>query len=433
MLRGALGIALYVIVVLLPLVVMLAVGSPAARTFTRELSVALAFGGLAILGLQVIVSARLRWFKAPYGIDAVYHFHRQMSLVALALIVAHPILLVIDSPGTADWLNIFTAPRRVQIGVIALIALVVIVSLAYFRRHFKIKYETWRRTHGLLALVMLGAAVWHIEVGGYYVTTPVKRALWIAYVALWIAVLAWARLIKPWLLTRRPWRVEKVRQERGSAWTLSLKPCGRPMRFDPGQFVWLHLGASPFAMAEHPFSISSSSEQEHGIDITIKELGDYTATIGETPVGAIAHVEGPYGQFSVDRHGAERYTFIAGGVGITPVMSILRTLADRGDRRPLTLLYGARTLEDMTFADEIEELTARLDLAFVPVLQDAPEDWAGERGFVDTGVLERHLVEPDTAEFFVCGPELMMKAVSKALQEVGVRPAHIRYELFGLV
>jgi len=431
--RGGIGIAVYVVLTLLPLALMLAPARPEGRTFLREFSVGLAFGGLAILGMQLVLTARFRRVKAPYGIDAVYHFHREISLVALALVLAHPLLLIVDDPHTISLFNVFTAPMRARFAVVALVATGVVICLSYFRRQLRLRYELWRRSHGFLALIALVAAVAHVELVGYYVNTPLKREVWLVYLGAWVATLGWARIVKPALLMREPWRVDSIREERGNSWTLSIVPKRAGLRFDPGQFVWLHLGASPFVMAEHPFSVASSAEARGHLEITIKGLGDFTSTVGSTEVGAIAYVDGPYGQFSVDRRRAKRYAFIAGGVGITPIMSMLRTLADRRDARPLSLVYGANTPEDMTFLEEIQSLTERLDLEFVPVYRVPPDGWQGEIGFIDTGVLGRHLHEIRSTEFFVCGPESMMDAATASLRELGVGASQIRYELFGLV
>lgn len=125
---------------------------------------------------------------------------------------------------------------------------------------------------------------------------------------------------------------------RGDAWTLALEPDGWPglKDFSPGQFAWLNLESSPFALSDHPFSISSAPTALPRIELTIKALGDFTSQIGNTPVGLRAWVDGPYGVFTPDRYpDASGLVFVAGGIGITPVMSMLRALADQQDRRPL--------------------------------------------------------------------------------------------------
>ena len=85
---------------------------------------------------------------------------------------------------------------------------------------------------------------------------------------------------------------------------------------------------------------------------------------------------------------------IAGGIGVTPMMSIVRTFADKGDDRPLLLLYGSRTYEEITFREELEELTGRVQLKVVHVLRNPHEGWSGERGYVDVEISAAALCGP---------------------------------------
>src|SRR5258708_32944813 len=112
---------------------------------------------------------------------------------------------------------------------------------------------------------------------------------------------------------------------------------------------------------------------------------------------------------------------MAGGVGITPMMSMIRRIVDRGAKRAVVLLYGSTDWDSITFREELEKLKARLDLTVVHVLADPPVGWAGERGFMTAEVLMRHLPKPYADhEYFICGPAVMMDAIQKAPRELGV-------------
>ena len=444
-LQGTLWIVLYLLLTLAPLLVLLVGPTPPGRGFWREFSVALGFAGLAMMCLQFVLTARFRWLKAPYGSDIVYFFHRQVSLVAFAIVLAHPLILFIESPARLGLLNVFTAPCRARLGVASVVALVALIAASVWRRQFRISYDGWRMGHGILATAAVALAMGHIILVGYYVSTPWKQALWITYGVFWVGLLAYVRVIKPWLELRRPYVVDQVKSERGNAWTLELRPEGHSgLSFHPGQFAWLTLRSSPFADREHPFSFSSSAARPERLAFTIKELGDFTAQIGQVRPGERAYLDGPYGAFTTDRHDhAVGFVFIAGGVGITPVMSILRTLADRGDPRPLYLIYANRNWEDATFREEIEALRTQLDLHVVHVLEQPPADWdeadphAGiERGFVTAEILRRHLPRFERRniyEVFICGPQPMMDAVERALTGLGVDMGDIHTERFDLV
>ncbi len=435
-LQGVFWILVYLIVTLAPLFVLLLGPVPAGRGFWREFSVALGFAGLAMMGWQFALTARFKRIKAPYGSDIVYFFHRQISLVAFVLILAHPLILFVTSPDTLQLLNVFTSPWRAKAGVTAFLALAGLIAISVWRKQLKIHYDEWRQLHGLLAIAAVALAMAHIVGVGHHVGTPWKRALWITYGVFWIGLLAYVRLIKPWQELRRPYRVEQVIPERGNAWTLVLRPDGHPgLRFMPGQFAWLTIWDSPFADREHPFSFSSSAQHPEQLGFTIKALGDFTSRIPDIQPGQPVYLDGPHGAFSIDRHEhAPGFVFIAGGVGITPIMSMLRTLADRGDPRPLLLIYANRNWEGVTFREEIEALKARLNLRVVHVLEQPPEDWTGEKGFVNMDILKRHLPLPqERYEHFICGPEPMMNAVERSLKQLGVSAGDFHSERFNLV
>jgi predicted ferric reductase len=432
--RAALGIALYLLLALAPLSLMLLAPLQPLREPLREFAVALAFGAAGILGMQFALSARLRRLKAPYGIDAVFYFHRRMALVALALVIAHPLLLFVVTPERVALLNVLTAPWPARYAVVAVVTIATLVALSVWRARFHISYENWRFFHGIFAVVVLVLVSLHVSGTGIY-TVDWKLPAFLIYPAIWAGFFVYARVGNPLRKLRHPYRVAAVRQETPDVWTLSLRPEGHPgITFRPGQFLWITLGRSPFSLEEHPFSFSSSPlAGDGGFDITVKELGDFTASIGQHQPGTVAYVEGPFGAFTTDRYPASRYVFLAGGIGITPVMSILRAAAGSGDRTPMILVYGAKTRDDLAFAAELDDLSEQLDLAITYVLEEPPEEWEGATGFITREVLEAAIERPDEHDYFTCGPPAMTDAVERVLMEMEVDRKRLHYERFEFV
>lgn len=150
--------------------------------------------------------------------------------------------------------------------------------------------------------------------------------------------------------------------------------------------------------------------------------------------GQRAYLDGPYGVFSVDRNLASSYVFIAGGIGITPIMSMLRTLADRSDERPLTLVYASKTWDEVIFREEIDRLCMRLTLRVIHVIEQPDDSWGGERGFVNAEILGRYVPKDrKEVDYFICGPDPMMDAVEEALTELEVPLGQIHSERYNLV
>lgn len=435
LLYGVFWVAAYLALTLLPLIILIIGPTPVGRDFLLELSVTLAFAGLSIIGFQFLLTARIREIAEPYGIDVIYYFHRQVAIVGFLLILIHPIILFIRDSRSLALLNLVTAPWQARAGVTALLILIILMVMSLWRLPLKIPYEPWRYSHTLFAVAAVAVAMTHVMLANHYVNTPLKRAIWVLFALVWTSAVLYVRFARPLALLRRPYKVETVVEERGNAWTLVMKPDGhRGIRFQPGQFTWLTLWSSPFAMQEHPFSFSSSALNPNLVQLTIKRLGDFTAKIGELKPGTTVYLDGPYGAFTLDRYVAPGYVFIAGGIGITPIMSMVRTMADRNDLRPIILFYANKTLDGATYREELDELQNRLRLNVIHVLAEAPEGWEGESGFISAPLMARYLPEGRMQyEYFICGPPPMMNAVENALGQLGVPPEKLHSERFDFV
>jgi predicted ferric reductase len=299
----------------------------------------------------------------------------------------------------------------------------------------QIRYETWHLSHIVLAVVAITAGLLHMVGFGRYLVDPWKRSLWVGLAIFWIALLMYVRIVKPLFMLRRPYRVAEVRKERGDTWTLAMEPDGHcGFRFSPGQFAWLTLWGSPFKITGHPFSFSSSAAVADGrVEMSIRNLGDFTGAIHEVPVGRRVYLDGPYGAFTIG-HPADMHVLVAGGIGVTPMMSMIRTLADRGDKRPVILLYASKDWESISFREDLERLEARLNLTIVHVLQNPSTGWTGERGYVTAEMFKRHLPSPYADhEYFICGPDVMMDAIEKALKSLGVPLSKYHSERYSFV
>ena len=432
---GVFWIGLYLMVVLIPVFMMVVPPVPSGRGFWLEFSIALGFVGLTQIAVQFILIARFRRLTAPYGIDIILRYHRQIALVAVGAILLHPAILVLDNPSRAELLNPLGGNWASRSAWVSVLALLGIVVSSVFRERLRLDYEWWRALHLVLGVTAIVFAQLHVSMAGLYTNTFWKQAVWVGTAALMVGLVLYLRVLKPAIQTGNAWRVAEVRAERGDTHTVVLEPVEHEgMRFLPGQFAWIKLSGSPFTLEEHPYSFASSAERPERVELGIKALGDFSSRICGLPPGTTAYIDGPHGAFSIDRYPAVGYVFIAGGVGITPMMSFLRTMADRADPRPVLLLYADKVWDQVAYRDELEGLRERLELEVVYVLENEPEEeWDGEVGFVTGEVLERRLPKEKFARFFfVCGPPAMMDAVHAALLEHGVPEAHIQLEKFAL-
>jgi predicted ferric reductase len=429
-----LWLLVYLALVFVPLLVLLSGEPPRSSGFWWDFSMLLGYAGLSMMGVQFALTARFRRASAPFGIDLIYYFHRYLAVIAFLLILAHVALVMWLYPQAGGPADPRVAPWYMTAGRIAVLLFALVIVTSLWRKPLRIGYDGWRLWHGILSTLALLLSVAHVVGSAHYLNEPLKRWVWIALALFWVGLIVWVRLVRPWLVLRRPWRVVEVRREAGRTWTLVLEPEGHAgLDFHPGQFAWLSLGRSPYALKEHPFSIASAPGGAR-VEFAIKELGDFTNRIGETPVGQVGYVDGPYGNFSIDRHPrAAGYVFIAGGVGAAPVMSMLRALAARGDGRPHLLFYGNRVLEIAAFREELDAISRGIDLKVIDVLTEPPEGWQGETGYVGREVLDRHLpANRDELQYFVCGPTPMIRLAEHSLHVLGVPLSKVHSEIFDL-
>lgn len=402
-----------------------------------SLGKAAALLGFSMLALQFGLSARIKWFERPFGLDRVMRFHKWAGITAGVLVVSHPVNLAI---GGAGWEMILSvrSPWQIAIAKVAMAVLIVSGVMSLYRLALRLEFQKWRLIHDASAPVILGLGLVHAwTLGSDLRGMPAEKALFALLAAAAAAGLVYVRIVGPLWRRMRSYEVRSVKQETRNVWTVELAPPTGRKRFDflPGQFQFLTLYRKGLPVEEHPFTISSSPTLEGAHTSTIKESGDFTVTIGKTKAGDRAAVEGPFGRFSYVLHPEEKdIVFIAGGIGITPLMSMLRHMRDTAWDGDVLLLYANRTEADIAFREELAAMerggTPRLKVAHV--LGDAKEGWQGEKGYIDAEKIKRLCVDACGKAFYLCGPPPMMMKIRGTLRGLGVARRRIHYEFFSL-
>jgi predicted ferric reductase len=202
---GVVLCAAYPLLILTPLTLFAVLSPGSHHRPMAEIGMDCAAVAFPILALQFVISARLRWLEAPFGLDVVFQFHRIMALVALLLLCAHPLLVSAgESWGVLTRLNV---RWPIWAGRLAFLVLVAHITTAIFRRILRLRYETWRRLHSGVAFLLLGLALLHSLTLGHDFEGPAATMIWVAFPL--VAGIAWCycRLARPWLLSRRPYRI----------------------------------------------------------------------------------------------------------------------------------------------------------------------------------------------------------------------------------
>jgi predicted ferric reductase len=429
--------ALWGFLVLAPLAAELATGGFAHSGPLKTAGRVSALLAFPILLLQPAISARFHWVERPFGLDRLLVFHRTVGAAAVVLAVLHPVFLALGS-GSSRLLLSLDLPWQLMVGKAALAVLLVYAVAALFHGLLRLPFQWWLRLHNALTPVIVAGAFVHSWFIYAKFAAPLQQAVWVflagAGLFSWLHLTVYQRLRS----RARPWKVSDVARLTPDVWSLRMQPPeGGGFHHLPGQFLFVTLlRGRGLPAEEHPFTIASAPRRDRAVEIAPKELGDFTATVGQTRPGDRAAVMAPYGRFSYLLHPPRsRYVMIAGGIGITPLMSMIRHMHDSGCEAEVLLLYGCRTASDAAFADELgalEEADAGPDLRTVVVLSKPDEGWEGEAGYIDEGLLRRHVDASDDTGFYICGPPAMMDSVAGILVGMGVDSRRIHTERFSL-
>jgi predicted ferric reductase len=427
---------IYLAAVSVPLVVALLPPRPGGRELVVEVGVGLGFLALGAMVLQFVLIGRVPRLANPIGLDRLMQAHRLAGVLAGGLVAGHVVVLITARneflrfyDPTGGWTELTRAAALWSVTG----ALVLLFGSTFFRRRLRLAYQYWHLGHSLLALFILVVAVIHVFRVSHYSAEPWKMAIWTASATAGAGILAWTRVYRPLRQLRRPYEVTEVRGELGRSWTIVLTPRGHDgIRFHGGQFAWVGLDQQPYHIDTHPFSFASSSSRPDRVEFTIKELGDFTSRVGETPLGATAYIDGPYGNFTLDDDDTGA-VFIVGGVGVTPALSMLLSLRDAGDSRPAWLVYAVRSPETAIRSADIEGLAAEGRVHLSYVFEEPPPGYEGEQGLLRAEVLDRTLpAHGPGLKYFVCGPAPMMDVVERLLRERGIPHSAIRTERFNM-
>jgi predicted ferric reductase len=457
-------IALYVAVGSLPLLVAWQQDALIGG-FWRALSNALAMVAFALLCVQFFISGRIRWVSGRFGVDRLLMFHQLAARLITVALLVHPFLYVLQSlqrDGLAaageTFVRMIANPAFTS-GLTAWALLVVIMAMALLRDWLPVRYEAWRISHGLGAAAIVCAGLHHTITMGTYSGDLTMAQLWIVIGVLALGALVYLYVVRPWQLGQQPFYISNVTRVGDKLWSVTLwpaklKPVGifsagakprvtAPLAYEAGQFAYVTLGASPFVMADHPFSIASCPADGAKLRLLIKEAGDFTRAVGSLPPHTRAYIDGPFGNFTLRAGeeaagGAEKVAglaFIAGGVGIAPILGLLRDAHARGETRPLRLLTGNRVAGQLVYRDEMESWAAARDFRVRHILQEPPADWQGGSGLLDEATIAgwADWPQPERWLYFVCGPRAVRESAARALTALGVPPARmidetLRYE-----
>lgn len=387
---------------------------------------------------QFMLMGRITWIERSFGLDHLASYHRINGYLAIGFIVLHPIFVTL-SHALISKRNLFaeysysiTHDPYVWLAFIAeILFLTVAVSSMYIARK-RLKFETWYFVHLMVYAAIVLASFHQFAIGSSFAGSihPLARGYWIGLYAFVAAnVLIWRFALPLLNLSVHRFRIERVVHETVSTTSLYIRVNKlEEWRSRPGQFVLVRIFAKGFWWQEHPFSLSWIPH-DNMVRLTIRHVGDYTNRMAKLKPGAFVMISGPFGRFTSVVAETNKRLFIAGGVGITPIRSLIEQAVD--EKIPSVLIYANRTPRDVVFADELRKFSDK-ELKIIDVFSEPPQSYKGHTGYVSSAMIQR--LVPDVAErdVYLCGPPLMMEKLLADLTELKIPARQIHYERFSL-
>ena len=413
-----------------------------------------------ILGLVMLVLALLVTpIRRLTGWNTLIAIRRTLGLIGFVYIVIHFTLFwLLDRQGSfASTLEEIGARVYLWFGVGALVGMIPLAVTSTDAMVRRLGATRWKRLHRLTYPIAIGGVVHYYLLVKSDVRQPLGFAIVVGallayravqhYVDLRVEIRnarARAERARPIAAAqpRRFWsgelRVARVFDETHDVRTFRLvAPAGGPLPFDhvAGQYLNLALTIDG-ARVNRSYTIASSPTHRTYCEISVKRAREGRASRhlhDAVCEGSLLRVSAPAGRFVFAAEQADRCVLIAGGIGITPLMSTVRGLTDTCWRGEIYLLFSIRTLRDLVFRDELAYLERRFPNLHVRATLTGEVDgaWDGERGHISRAMIERFVPGLARGPILVCGPDAMMTAVRRVLvDELGVPDAEVLQEAF---
>lgn len=385
---------------------------------------------------QFFFMGRLPWLERVFGLDTLSRLHHTNGQRGFILLVLHPILIIsgygmlAGSGIGAQFLKTLELHQSVLLAFIGALLFAVVVGSSLWIVQSRLRYESWYFVH-IIAYVAVFLSFWHqITVGTVLLSSQLFYGYWIALYVLVFASHIKFRFLRPIrLFLRHKFSVSRIVRENDSA--VSIYISGKyidSFKINPGQFMIVRFFTKNMWWQAHPFSLSMVPNGKE-LRITVKELGDFTRIVKDVPIGTRIMIDGPYGIFTNLFSVSQKVLFIAGGIGITPIRSLMEEMLAKG--KDVVLLYANKTVHDAVFKDEFEELAKKYSTRITHIISN-DLSYDGERGLIDEEKIKRLVPDASSREVFLCGPPPMMDSLIETLEHIGIMPTRIHFERFSL-
>jgi predicted ferric reductase len=394
------------------------------NSITTSIGQILGLVGMVIFSITLILAGRFKFLdKFLKGLDKVYSNHHKLGAIAFSMLLFHPLFLVVKylSISIRD-AGLFFVPftnMPITWGLISLLLMIIFLGITFYS---KVKYHVWKFTHKFMTLAFFFAVI-HTLV----ISSDISRNILLRYYILLLALVALFAVIRKTFFeqisaNRFKYKVKNVNKLNQDVIEIEMEPLDKKMLFSPGQFAFFSFLGGSISKESHPFSISSS-RMDNNLKIIVKNLGDFTSGLSNLKLNDGVLVDGPYGNFSYKKIENKNQIWIAGGIGITPFLSMAKTL--ESDYK-VDLYYSVKENKEAVSMEILSEIE-KSNLNFKSNL------WiANDKGYINAGLISSQSDGLKDKDIFLCGPVGFMESLKNQFVSLGVDIKKIHYENFSL-
>jgi len=439
-LKKVLWVIFYFMAVFFPAIIYAAahVGS----SFAFIMSGVFGITAYVLFAFQFLLASRPKIIDRQFGMDKIYRFHMYIAVVGLVLSFLHKQIKE----------NYYQESLKTTLGDLAfniflgisILSILMMVNKLFFKtkltdsirgflnKTLRVQHQYKVLIHNAV-LIALCVLLVHILMAYSVQSNILLEFVLLLYFVVPLFMYLKHKIYDGFFNKNKRYTVTEVINESDNIVTLKFKhKAGKAFSYLPGQFLYLRINNAEIPWDEHPFTISSSPLQDY-LSITAKKLGDFTERLDKVKVGDTAYIDGAYGTFSYLKNKADRkLCFLAGGIGITPFLGMLRHMSLENVNQDVALFWGVRNSQDMICDAEIKDYSSQMkNFRYVPVLSN-DSSYDGEVGYVNADIIKKYIDDIREYDFYICGPPVMIESQINNLKSLGVARENIHFERFAM-
>ncbi len=405
--------------------------------------------GMVMYALNLVYATRLRFLEYLFGgLNRVYIAHHLLGGFALILLTFHPLFLALRYVNSSmlqaallllpngltpidalfntshEYHDLVLEQWAITFGIIAFWGMVVLLLFTFF---IQMPYRLWLFTHKFLGVAFFFGGLHVFFIDSDTSSNTLLRYYMLGVAAVGLIAFAYRTLAGNILIRKYKYEISSVDVVAGNVTQINMTHLKEKMSYKPGQFVFVRFFAgkgSGISKEWHPFSISSGTKDAM-LQLSIKGLGDYTNALSALKPGDTAEIEGAYGRFTYTNFKNKHQIWVAGGIGVTPFISMAKGIAD--DKHIIDLYYSVNTSSELIDWPTLSGIAKdNKNFRVIPFIGDQ------QKGFLSTDFIKKYSGDLKGKEIFICGPPPMMKSLRQQFKHEGLPGTSIHSEEFAM-